>query len=160
MLFSLVIALLVVLLTACANGGTTTTAPNETTTVSDTNSGAGITTTTLAPTSTIAPDAAPPQLRGVWTTQLNSTDTMRLTLQRNSYNANIEGSPETGTGRISVEGDTIEFHGSDRCLEDPGGTYTWVIDNGMLTFALVGDDPCGRVGFLDGFSYTLLSALP
>lgn len=154
--------MLLVLITACADTATTTTTvPDEpTTTLSATTTEATITTTTLEPTTTIAPDAAPAEMRGVWTLQLSPEETLQLVLQRTSYQAGVQGTPETGSGRISVEGDTIEFYASDRCPQDPGGTYTWVIEDGTLTFKLVGQDPCGRKGFLDGFSYTFDSALP
>lgn len=152
--------MLLVLITACADIATTTTVPDEpTTTLSTTTTEATITTTTLEPTTTIAPDAAPAEMRGVWTLEFPE-ETLQLVLQRTSYQARVQGTTETGSGRISVEGDTIEFYASDRCAEDPGGTYTWVIEDGTLTFTLVGQDPCGRKGFLDGFSYTFDSALP
>lgn len=153
------IASLLALTTACASGGTAADVPTETTALSVTTTELP-TTTTLEPTTTVAPDVAPPELRGVWTTELNANDTMRLTLRGSLYEANIEGSSQTGTGRIAVEGDTIEFHGSEFCADDPGVVYTWAIEDGTLTFTATEDDPCGhRASFL-GYGYTLLSALP
>ena len=156
---SLGVTSLFVLLTACANGVGTTTVPNETTPSSVTTSSTPVT-TNLEPTTTIAPDATPPELRGIWATELNADETLRLRLDGNGYQANIQGTSDTGTGRISIEGDTIVFSSSDRCANDPGGTYTWVIEDETLTFTLVGEDPCGRISFLDGSSYTLISPSP
>lgn len=86
---------------------------------------------------------------------------LRLTLSGTNWTATVLGSPLSGAGNISVDGDTIEFYNSDRCPGDPGGTYTWAIEDETLTFTLVGEDPCGRKGlFLDGFAYTLYSDIP
>ena len=152
--------MLLVLITACADATTTTVPDEPTTTLSATTTEATITTTTLESTTTIATDAAPAEMRGVWTLESSSGETLQLVLQGTSYQARVQGTPETGSGTISVDGDTIAFYGSDRCPDDPGGTYTWVIEDGTLTFTLVGQDACGRKGFLDGFSYTFDSALP
>lgn len=154
-----ILAAFLVLSTACTDAATTTTVlqGEPTTTIAPTTTEPPITTTTQEPTTTIAPDAAPPELRGVWRTEFQG-ETLHLTLQRRSYSVRLP--PETGSGGISVEGDTIEFHSSERCMGDPGGTYTWVIEDGNLTFTLVGQDPCGRAAFLSGRSYVLDSPLP
>lgn len=154
--------LLIILVAACSGPGEpagTSAGPEPDTTIESPTTTLGVT-TTLEPTTTIAADAAPPELRGIWETELNAEETLVLTLRGTTYQANIQGSPETGTGRISVEGDTIEFFGSDRCPGDPGGTYTWVVEDENLTFTPVGEDPCGRNGFIPGQTYTLLSELP
>lgn len=105
----------------------------------------------------MAPDAAPTELHGSWVTDLGQGETLRLSLRGTSYTAQVVGTPDSGNGKISVEGDTIKFSDSDRCPDDPGGTYTWNIEDGILTFTLIGEDPCGRTGFLVGHAFTFFS---
>ena len=45
-----------------------------------------------------------------------------------------------GSGRVTIDGDDIEFHGSDLC--EGSGHYTWVVEGDTLTFTMVGTDPC------------------
>ena len=48
--------------------------------------------------------------------------------------------PWPGSGRVTIDGDEIEFHGSDLC--EGSGIYTWVVEGDTLTFTMVGTDPC------------------
>ena len=105
--------------------------------------------TTAVPT--LPPDAAPPELKGKWTTLLGPGDEVLLTINDTGYS--IYGSSLQASGHISVVRDQIAFSRVSSC---PGtGTYRWAIDaNGMLTFTPVGDpDPCPRAGALEGYAY-------
>jgi hypothetical protein len=88
--------------------------------------------------------AVPPELAGTWRRSYQG-DVLLLTLRGTAYT--VQG-PDTGAGRISVEGDRITFSNSNRC-PDGVGTYVWHIeDDGRLRLTLTGDDPCGRPDFL------------
>jgi hypothetical protein len=97
-------------------------------------------------------DAAPAELVGSWRTKLDSGDELTLTLSDKSYR--LRRGPSSGSGRIAVRGDEIEFSGSNLC--EGTGTYRWSIDGDRLTFTAFGPaDPCGgRV--LDGQVYVRL----
>lgn len=146
---------LLLVMTACATAApdtsVTTTAPAATTIVTTTTEASA---TTAEPTTstTAAADAAPPELEGTWRTYLGNSDRVALTLRGTSYQISRGGN--SGTGDISVEGDTIVFSGSSLC--DGVGTYQWSIGGEALTFT-AGDagDPCGgRRPVLDGVTYT------
>ena len=96
-------------------------------------------TTSAAPTSiTLAPDAAPPELEGLWKVDAGQGETLRITFRGNSYSwAHGAG------GRISVNGDVIEFSDAIDQISCPGsGSYRWQIEGEILTFTLLepGDD--------------------
>ena len=123
-------ALLVVLLAACGSGG-----------ASPTDSLASpIATSSTSPVPTQPADDAPAELQGDWTTASDDPDPVTLTISRSGYQIHRGGG--FGQGAISVDGKQIRFFGSDLCEGE--GTYTWSIDDGVLTFALEGDDPCGN----------------
>lgn len=110
-------------------------------------------TTTEAPiTTTTAADAAPPEMEGVWRTDLGNNDRVQLNLRGNDYI--ITRGPNSGSGDISVDGDLITFSGSTLC--NGVGTYQWTVEGDSLTFtADDSGDPCsGRRPVLDGVTYT------
>jgi hypothetical protein len=93
---------------------------------------------------------APAELVGSWVTKLDSGDKLTLTLSDKSYR--LTRGPNSGSGRISVRGDEIEFSGSNLC--DGTGTYHWSISGNSLTFKAFGPaDPCGGTRVLDGQVY-------
>lgn len=64
--------------------------------------------------------------------------TVDLTLQ---VGYTIQQSPgERGSGQVTVEGDAIEFYGSNLC--EGSGDYTWTVEGDVLTFTMIGTDPC------------------
>ena len=103
-----------------------------------TSSVTSVATTEVVTSTTLAPDAAPPELEGTWKTDIGQGVTDRLTLRGNSYSWNFGAS-----GDISVNGDLIEFSNAAAQVECPGsGTYRWQIEEDILTFTLLepGDD--------------------
>jgi hypothetical protein len=145
-------ALPLVLLMACSGPG----APSDATTTTSTapSTTAIPTTTTSAPvvTTTEAPDAAPPELAGIWEGEVAPGDSVTLSFDGNSYTISRGGN--SGSGRISVEGDIIRFYGSNLC--DGEGTYRWTIEEDSLTLEITeAGDPCGgRRGVFDGVTYS------
>ncbi|MEO5704579.1 MAG: hypothetical protein ABIR64_06290 [Candidatus Limnocylindrales bacterium] len=111
-------------------------------------SGSGsVATAPAAPTPSPAPpaDAAPAELQGRWKTLIAPNDPASLIIGETSYQI-TRG--DSGGGRISVQGDTIVFSDSRLCVGGVG-TYTWAIDDGVLTFTPVGRlDTCPRVDVL------------
>ena len=162
-------SLLLIVLVACGGAGgadssvttppavTSTPAPLSTTVEPSTS-------TTVAPTTTLAPDAAPPEIRGQWiSTDPASGGEVNLMLGTTSFTIDREDVPGQGggvrtSGKISVEGDTIEFSLGESC--QGSGSYTWALEGEMLTFALQGVDECGRSVVLDGITYTFVAPLP
>ncbi|HEY3428193.1 MAG TPA: hypothetical protein VGK83_05945 [Acidimicrobiia bacterium] len=141
---------LLLMMTACATAAPPdTSTPAAATTFDSTTTEAPATTAT---STTAAADAAPPELEGTWRTDLGNGDRVALTLRRTSYQISRGGN--SGSGAISVEGDTIVFSGSTLC--DGVGTYQWSIEGEALTFtAADAGDPCGgRRPVLDGVTYT------
>ncbi len=110
-------------------------------------------TTSAAPTSTtLAADAAPPELEGLWKVDAGQGETLRITFRGNSYSwAHGAG------GHISVNGDVIEFSDAMDQISCPGsGSYRWQIEGEILTFTLLepGDDCSVRQAhFADGKEY-------
>ena len=82
---------------------------------------------------------APAELQGKWRTVINDADKPVLTITDFKYTIERLG---LGTGSIEVQGDQIRFFGSNLCSGD--GIYRWSIDNGTLTLAPVGADPCAN----------------
>jgi hypothetical protein len=87
---------------------------------------------------------APPELTGSWRRSINGVGYV-LTMTGAGYTVQTPG--DSGAGRISVEGDRIEFSHSNRC-PDGIGLYTWSIEEGRLRFTEIEPDPCGRADFL------------
>jgi Rieske Fe-S protein len=82
-------------------------------------------------------DVAPEELQGAW--EATNGDQVTLTILRTGYQ--VDRGFGFGRGNISVDGDEILFSGSDLC--EGAGTYIWQIEDGVLTFTPVDDDPCG-----------------
>jgi len=90
------------------------------------------------------PRAAPPELAGQWRRNVQGQE-VTLTLDGGGYH--IQRGPASGSGRISVDGDEIEFFGSGLC--NGSGTYTWAFEDGRLRFTEIVADPCdGRTSVL------------
>jgi hypothetical protein len=111
-----------------------------------------VATTALVTSTTLSPDAAPEELAGTWKVDEGQGVTNRLTLRGNSYSWDFGAG-----GRISVEGDVIEFSNALDQLTCPGsGRYRWQIEGDTLTFTLLesGDD-CSvrRAHFAGGKEY-------
>jgi hypothetical protein len=97
-------------------------------------------TTAAAATSTPAPaDAVPEELAGTWKVDEGQGVTNRLTLRGNSYSWSFGAG-----GRVSVDGDVIEFSDAIDQAACPGsGSYRWQIEGDILTFTLLGPpDDC------------------
>jgi len=116
------------------------------------------TTTSVETTATLAPDATPPELLGEWTTTLDNGDVAKLILRSTTFIIDRRDLDVTAGGRVSVEGDTIEFSLGEFCQGT--GAYTWVLEGETLTLTLQGVDECGRSQVLDGRPYTFLAPLP
>jgi hypothetical protein len=93
----------------------------------------GATTTAAFTATTVAPDAAPPELEGVWKVDIGQGITDRVTFRGNRYSWNFGAS-----GDISVNGDVIEFSNAAHQLECPGrGSYRWLVEGDILTFTIL-----------------------
>jgi hypothetical protein len=150
------LSLLLLVAVSCSEGTGTGTTDRATTQPSgDTPTTVETTTTTPTTTTTLSPDAAPVELSGVWRTNLGTgdqvLDNVSLNLSGNQYA--IQRGPNSGTGSISVDGDTIAFFASSIC--DGTGTYRWAVEGETLTLTAIESDPCGnRSLVLDGITYT------
>jgi len=155
-------SLLVLVLVACGGAGgadrTVTTFPPASTSTSAPLS-TTVTPSTVATTTTLVPDAAPPEIRGTWTTTIAATGAVvELTIRPTTWTMDIQQENFQQSGKISVEGDTIEFSLGEFC--QGSGLYTWLVEGEMLTFAVQGVDECGRSRVLDAITYTFLAPLP
>ena len=155
-------SLLVLVLVACDGAGgadrTVTTFPPASTSTSAPLS-TTVTPSTVATTTTLVPDAAPPEIRGTWTTTIAATGAVvELTIRPTTWTMDIQQENFQQSGKISVEGDTIEFSLGEFC--QGSGLYTWLVEGEMLTFAVQGVDECGRSRVLDAIRYTFLAPLP
>jgi hypothetical protein len=107
-----------------------------------------MTTAAVVTSTTLAPDAAPPELEGLWKVDSGQGETLRVTFRGNTYSwAHGAG------GHISVNGDTIEFSNAIDAASCPGsGTYRWMIEAEILTFTLLDapDDCTIRQGRFNG----------
>ena len=123
---------------------TTGSAPATTAATSET----AVTKTPVVTSTTLAPDAAPPELEGLWKVDSGQGETLRVTFRGNNYSwAHGAG------GHISVDGDTIEFSNAIDQLSCPGsGIYRWMIEGEILTFTLLDspDDCTIRQGRFNG----------
>jgi len=82
---------------------------------------------------------APAALQGRWRTVINDNDKPVLTITDFKYTIERLG---IGTGSIEVHGAQIDFFGSNLCSGK--GTYTWSIEDGVLTLQSVEPDPCAN----------------
>jgi hypothetical protein len=111
------------------------------------------TATPVAPV-TPNPEAAPRELQGTWTGDVNGTR-VDLTITDSTYR--IRRGSNTAMGRIAVRGERARFFGSSLCSGD--GTYNWRVDGESLTLTPVAPDACpGRADAIVDVAYTL--ALP
>jgi hypothetical protein len=104
--------------------------------------------TAPSPTASIEPSASPSptvnfleptvpaELAGTWRRSVGG-QTVDLSLQ---VGYTIQRGGGRGSGRVTIDGDAIEFHGSSLC--EGSGIYTWVVEDDTLTFTMVGTDPC------------------
>lgn len=139
-----VLALLLGTLFSCSNGVPSTDAGVTTVTTDP-----GSTSTSIsATTTTTAEGAAPAEIQGGWTADEGNAETIVfLGPTTYSFHGTNEG------GRISVEGDIIEFHESVLC--EGTGAYRWSLDGDTLTFTAVEPLDCpDRRGLLDGKEFT------
>jgi hypothetical protein len=140
------------LIGGCA--GTASSPTPEPTTAPSTVASAAALTTEPSVASRASTATAPTQLIGSWSTTLDSGDMLTLTLTDKSYR--LTRGPNSGSGRIAVQGDEIEFSGSNLC--DGTGTYHWSIDGDSLTFTAFGPaDTCGGTRVLAGQVYFRIS---
>ena len=140
-----VLALLLGTLFSCSNGVPSTDS-GGTTVATDPGS---TTTSTSVATTTTAEGAAPPELQGRWTVDVGNDMETIVFLSPTTYS--FHGTDEGG--RISVEGDVIEFHESVLC--EGTGAYRWSLDGDTLTFTAVEPLDCSeRRGLLDGKEFT------
>lgn len=110
-------------------------------------------TSTSLPSTTLAEDAAPPELQGVWTADTGAGVFTRLTLGASTYHFG-DGTPDAG--RISVKGDLIEFFNGSKPGCEVIGPYQWSLEDGILRItALEPLDTCSeRRGVMDGWEFT------
>lgn len=118
----------VVTLSACA--ATQTAAPTPTATIEPSPS------PSPSPTVNFLEPTVPAELAGTWRRSVGGVR-VDLSLQ---VGYTIQRGGGRGSGRVTVDGDRIEFHGSNLC--DGSGIYTWVVEDDTLTFTMVGSDPC------------------
>lgn len=78
----------------------------------------------------------PPELAGTWRRSVDGQQ-VDLSLQ---VGYSIQRGAGRGTGRVTVDGDRIEFHAGSLC--DGIGVYTWVVEGDRLTLTMDGTDPC------------------
>ena len=135
---------------------TTTQAPVTSEAVTTTATTAAAPLATLAPSTTSAPDAWPPEFSGTWRVDLATGDEVmdRVSLRLSGNGYTINRGPNSGGGSVSVEGDTITFSNSALCSGI--GSYKWVIEGDSLTFTdTEAVDPCGgRREVLNGITYS------
>lgn len=92
-----------------------------------------------------------PQLTGAWETTLGAVP-VTLTLDTEAGTYRIVRGGNSGAGEIAVDGDRIEFFGSNLC--SGAGAYTWSISGPSLRFEPIDSDPCsGRVDVLVDLVY-------
>ena len=127
------IAAVIVTVAACAP--TQPTSPNPTVSIAPSPS--------ASPTVNFLEPTVPAELAGTWRRSVGG-EMVDLSLQ---VGYTIQRGFGRGSGRVTIDGDEIEFHGSDLC--EGSGIYTWVVEGDTLTFTMVGTDPCsGRLEVL------------
>lgn len=118
----------VVTLSACT--ATQTAAPSTTTSIDPGPSASP------SPTVNFLEPTVPAEIAGTWRRSVGG-QTVDLSLQ---VGYTIQRGGGRGSGRVTIDGDEIEFHSSDLC--EGSGIYTWVVADDTLTFTMVGTDPC------------------
>jgi len=77
-----------------------------------------------------------------------------LTLMDTTYR--LQSPDGTSTGGVVVNGDEIDFFDATACglkLPEGVGRYRWTLVDGVLHFASLARDPCGRVAVLKDADY-------
>lgn len=120
----------VVTLAACA--ATQPTAPSPTTSIGSSASPSA----SPSPTVNFLEPTVTPELAGTWRRSVGG-QTVDLSLQ---VGYTIQRGGGRGSGRVTIDGNNIEFHDSNLC--EGSGMYTWVVEGDTLTFTMVGTDPC------------------
>ncbi len=114
--------------TVAACAPTQPTSPNPTVSIAPSPS--------ASPTVNFLEPTVPAELAGTWRRSVGG-EMVDLSLQ---VGYTIQRGFGRGSGRVTIDGDEIEFHGSDLC--EGSGIYTWVVEGDTLTFTMVGTDPC------------------
>ena len=122
------VAAVIVTLAACAATQPTAPIPSATSEPSPSPS--------PSPTVNFLEPTVPAELAGTWRRSVGG-QTVDLSLQ---VGYTIQRGAGRGSGRVTIDGDDIEFHGSNLC--EGSGIYTWVVEDDTLTFTMVGTDPC------------------
>ena len=130
--------------------------PNSTPTAKEDPTSASTASATPTATAIPSPSAhvekpAPPELIGSWTTTLDGPagGPVSLTLDAGSYR--VRRPPDSASGKISVQGDVIEFFEGSIC--GGRGKYRWSLADGLLTFTAISESCGGRSDVLDGQTY-------
>jgi hypothetical protein len=118
---------------------------------------ASVAATTVAATEASLPgDPVPAELRGRWIGKSDSQapGSEYLTLMDKTYR--LQSPDGASTGDVVVNGDEIDFFDASVCglkLPEGVGRYRWRLTAGVLHFALLATDPCGRVAVLKDADY-------
>jgi hypothetical protein len=139
------------LLVACGAGNASTSATRHSATASS---------TPPPPAATTPPGGpAPAQLLGDWRLGPNASNAIDLALYASTFSFTTSG--DVNLGDIVVNGNEIDFFNGDGCgltLPDGVGRYTWNLQNNVLHFTPLNQDPCGmRSGHLADQSYAKTS---
>ncbi|MEO8247357.1 MAG: hypothetical protein ABI622_09600 [Chloroflexota bacterium] len=112
-------------------------------------------TSTQRATPSAATNGAPSELEGTWQTNVGTADQPeRVTLRLQATGYQIKRGAFSGTGAITVDGNTITFEHANQCETDTGGAYHWAIDGRTLTLTPSEPrDPCPRIEVLAGHPY-------
>lgn len=115
-------------LSACA--ATQSAAPSPTVTIEPSPS------PSPSPTVNFLEPTVPAELAGTWQRSVGG-ERVDLSLH---IGYTIQRGGGRGSGRVTVDGNRIEFYASNLC--DGTGVYTWSVEGDNLTFTMVGTDPC------------------
>ncbi len=155
----LMIVAAIVAVTTAGCGGDLAVSPTTTAAQSPTAAAAA----TSAPAATLPPTAVPPaggpvpaELLGRW---VGKSDTQPpgpeyLTLSTTTHR--LQSADGTSTGSVVVNSDEIDFFDASQCglrLPDGIGRYRWTLIDGVLHFAALNKDPCGRFAVLADANY-------
>ena len=114
-------------------------------------------------TATATPVASPPpggppsaELIGDWTLMTTNPNRAADLIFLGGTRYHLSSPGGDSFGMVVVNGTEIDFFSADPCdIPLPGGVgrYQWNLQNGLLRFVRLSDDPCGRVDELDNKSY-------